>query len=44
MRAVALCTSHRADELTGPHVLASVNNYRDLMNSGFLETLHVATA
>ena len=44
MRAVALCTSHRADELTGPHVLASVNHYRDLMDSGFLETLHVATS
>jgi beta-phosphoglucomutase-like phosphatase (HAD superfamily) len=44
MRAVALCTSHRAEELTGPHVIASVNNYLDLMNSGFLETLHVATS
>ena len=42
MRAVALCTPHRAEELTGPHVIASVNNYLDLMNSGFLETLHVA--
>jgi beta-phosphoglucomutase-like phosphatase (HAD superfamily) len=44
MRAVALCTSHRAEELTGPHVIARVNNYLDLMNSGFLETLHVATS
>jgi hypothetical protein len=24
--------------------MASVNNYLDLMNSGFLETLHVATS
>ena len=44
MRAVAMCTSHRAEELTGPHVIASVNNYLDLMNSGFLETLYVATS
>jgi beta-phosphoglucomutase-like phosphatase (HAD superfamily) len=44
MRAVAMCTSHRAEELAGPHVIASVNNYLDLMNSGFLETLYVATS
>ncbi len=44
MRAVALCTSHRAEELAGPHVIAGVNNYLDLMNSGFLETLYVATS
>jgi beta-phosphoglucomutase-like phosphatase (HAD superfamily) len=44
MRAVALCTSHRAEELAGPQVIASVNNYLDLMNSGFLETLYVATS
>ncbi len=44
MRAVALCTSHRAEELTGPQVIASANHYLDLMNSGFLETLYVATS
>lgn len=44
MRAVALCTSHRAEELAGPHVIASVKHYHDLMNSGFLETLYVATS
>lgn len=44
MRAVALCTSHRAEELAGPHVIASANHYLDLMNSGFLETLYVATS
>lgn len=40
MRAVALCTSHSAGELTGPHVLASVHNYHELMNHQFLEKLH----
>lgn len=40
MRAVALCTSHSAGELTGPHVLASVRNYHELMNHQFLEKLH----
>ena len=44
MRAVALCTSHRAEELAGPQVIASANHYLDLMNSGFLETLYVATS
>ncbi len=44
MRAVAVCTSHTADQLAGPHVLASVGNYLDLMNSNFLENLHVATS
>ncbi|MDO8457660.1 MAG: HAD family phosphatase [Burkholderiaceae bacterium] len=43
MRAVAICTSHSAAELAGPHVLASVANYNDLMTTDFLETLH-ATA
>mgnify|MGYP000577767161 CR=1 FL=1 len=40
MRAVALCTSHSAVELTGPHVMASVRNYHELMNQQFLENLH----
>ena len=40
MRAVALCTSHSAGELTGPHVLASVHDYHELMNHQFLEKLH----
>ncbi len=44
MRAVAVCTSHTAAQLAGPHVLASVGNYLDLMNSNFLEKLHVATS
>jgi beta-phosphoglucomutase-like phosphatase (HAD superfamily) len=40
MRAVALCTSHSAVELNGPHVMASVRNYHELMNQQFLENLH----
>ncbi len=42
MRAVAICTSHTAAELAGPHVLAAVANYNDLMTTDFLENLHVA--
>ena len=44
MRAVAVCTSHTAEQLAGPHVLTSVGTYLDLMNSNFLENLHVATS
>jgi beta-phosphoglucomutase-like phosphatase (HAD superfamily) len=44
MRAVAVCTGHSAEELAGPHVLASVKNYTELLESNFLESLHVATA
>jgi beta-phosphoglucomutase-like phosphatase (HAD superfamily) len=43
MRAVAICSSHRAEELAGPHVLCAVRDYNELMNSDFLESLHVAT-
>ncbi|MDP3618040.1 MAG: HAD family phosphatase, partial [Rhodoferax sp.] len=44
MRAVALCTSHGAVQLAGPHVIATVRDYCDLMNLKFLENLHVATS
>lgn len=44
MRAVAICTGHSAEELAGPHVIESANNYLELIESHFLETLHVATA
>ncbi len=44
MRAVAVCTSHTAEQLAGPHVLTSVGNYLDLIQSNFLENLHVATS
>ena len=40
MRAVAVCTSHRAEELAGEHVIAHIDSYHDLMKSNFLETLH----
>jgi len=44
MRAVAICTSHSAAQLGGPHVIAAANNYLELIDSKFLETLNVATA
>jgi beta-phosphoglucomutase-like phosphatase (HAD superfamily) len=43
MRAVALCTSHSAAQLSGPHVIAAVDDYNELLNSKFLESLtHVS--
>ena len=44
MRAVAICTGHSPAELAGPHVIAAVRDYHELIQSNFLETLHVATA
>jgi beta-phosphoglucomutase-like phosphatase (HAD superfamily) len=44
MRAVAICSTHTAAELAGPHVIATVRDYNELAHSNFLETLHVATA
>ncbi len=44
MQAVAICTSHTSAQLAGPHVLASANNYLELLEAKFLETLNVATA
>lgn len=43
MMAVAICSSHSARELAGPHVLCAVRDYTELMDSEFLEKLHVAT-
>ena len=43
MRAVGICSSHAADELDGPHVLARVPDYHTLIQNRFLETVH-ATA
>lgn len=43
MRAVAICTGHRPQELAGPHVVATARNYTELLESHFLESLHVAT-
>jgi beta-phosphoglucomutase-like phosphatase (HAD superfamily) len=42
MRAVAICTGHTAAELAGPHVIAAVANYNELLDANFLENLHVA--
>ena len=44
MRAVAICTSHDAAQLAGPHVLAAARNYHELIESKFLERLHVEPA
>jgi beta-phosphoglucomutase-like phosphatase (HAD superfamily) len=44
MRAVAVCTTHSAAELAGPHVIAAVRDYEELAQSNFLETLDAATA
>ena len=40
MRAVAVCTTHSSAELAGPHVIAAVRNYDELVQSKFLETLN----
>ncbi len=42
MRAVAVCTTHSADELAGPHVMAAVRDYHELMNDNFLGELHAS--
>ena len=43
MRAVAVCSTHNPAQLAGPHVLAAVRDYTELMNTDFLESIHVAT-
>jgi hypothetical protein len=40
MRAVAICTTHGPAELDGPHVIAQVRDYEQLMTTNFLENLH----
>ncbi|WP_255632187.1 HAD family phosphatase [Xenophilus sp. Marseille-Q4582] len=42
MRAVAVCSTHSAEELAGPHVIAAVRDYHELIQSNFLETLDAA--
>jgi len=44
MQAVAICTSHSAAQLAGPHVIASAKNYHELLESKFLESLNDANA
>ncbi len=41
MRAVAICTGHSAEELAGPHVLTAVPSYLELLETDFLEKIHV---
>ena len=42
MRAVAVCTTHSAGDLAGPHVIAQVRDFHELANSNFLESLDAA--
>jgi beta-phosphoglucomutase-like phosphatase (HAD superfamily) len=44
MRAVAICTTHSAQSLAGPHVIASVRDYVELLNTDFLGNLHATSA
>lgn len=44
MRAVGICTTHTADELAGPHVVAHARHFSELIESNFLESLYVVTA
>ncbi len=39
MQAVAICSSHTAAELAGPHVVACVRDYTALLDTQFLEKL-----
>lgn len=40
MRAVAVCSSHTADQLVGDHVIAHITSYHELIHNNFLETFH----
>jgi beta-phosphoglucomutase-like phosphatase (HAD superfamily) len=44
MRAVAICTTHSAESLSGPHVIACVRDYNELIANDFLGNQHAATA
>jgi beta-phosphoglucomutase-like phosphatase (HAD superfamily) len=39
MRAVAICSTHSAIELSGAHVVAQARDYEELMKTNFLESL-----
>jgi beta-phosphoglucomutase-like phosphatase (HAD superfamily) len=39
MRAVAVTTGHRADELSGEHVLAAIDHYQGLAEAAWLTSL-----
>lgn len=42
MRAYAICTTHSAQELAGPHVLGAAADFRELLGHSFLEKFNVA--
>ena len=44
MRAVAVCTLHRAEELAGLHVLAAIEHYQGLADAPWFKTLTAAPA
>ncbi len=44
MRAVAVCSSHTAEQLQGPHVIATIRDYHELLSNQFLERLHADNA
>ena len=44
MRAVALCTSHTATDLVGPHVMCAVPDFNALLSNRFLENLNVVAS
>jgi hypothetical protein len=39
-----IAEKRRVSRQAGPHVVASVRDYTELLNSKFLENLHVATS
>jgi beta-phosphoglucomutase-like phosphatase (HAD superfamily) len=43
MRAVAICSTHSAQELAGDHVITAVKNYEELMAQSFFQSLRIAT-
>lgn len=43
MAAVAVCSSHRADELTGPHVLAAIDHYSGAAAARLMAALTTTT-
>lgn len=42
MRAVAICSTHKPEDLAGPHVLAQVRDFNELIKANFLESLDAA--
>jgi HAD superfamily hydrolase (TIGR01509 family) len=40
MRAVAICSTHQAEELAGRHVIAQARDFEELIQKNFLGSLH----